>query len=126
MTVTPENDRLHALDAVRAIALLLGIGLHGTMSFMMPVPAADNSQSATLAVGFYVIHMFRMSAFYLIAGFFARMVVERRGVEAFVRDRSKRIVIPMVGFWPLMLSLLAPVLIWGSAKTFPDGPPAAF
>lgn len=34
-TATPE--RLHALDAVRAIALLLGIVPHGTMSFMPAV-----------------------------------------------------------------------------------------
>ena len=88
MNTHPE--RLHALDAVRAAALLLGIVLHATMSFFLPIPTADVSQSATLTVAFYAIHIFRMSAFYLIAGFFARMVVERRGVAQFVRDRSRR------------------------------------
>ena len=121
--MTAEIDRLHALDAVRVIALLLGIVLHGAMSFMMPIPALDSSQSTTLAVAFYVIHIFRMSAFYLIAGFFARMVVERRGVEAFIKDRAKRIVIPMIGLWPVLLALIVPVIIWGTAKTFPEGPP---
>jgi len=121
--MTAEIDRLHALDAVRVIALLLGIVLHGAMSFMMPIPALDSSQSTTLAVAFYVIHIFRMSAFYLIAGFFARMVVERRGVEAFIKDRAKRIVIPMIGLWPVLLALIVPVIIWGTTKTFPEGPP---
>lgn len=121
--MTSQNDRLHGLDAVRAIALLLGIVLHATMSFMMPIPARDSSQSVTLAVAFYVIHIFRMSAFYLIAGFFARMVIERRGLKAFIKDRARRIVIPMIGFWPVLMILLVPTIIWGVTKTFPDGAP---
>ena len=42
--------------------------------------------------------MFRMSAFFLIAGFFARVLVERRGVKAFVKDRAKRVALPLVLF----------------------------
>ena len=42
--------------------------------------------------------MFRMSAFFLIAGFFARVLVERRGVKAFVKDRAKRVAVPLVLF----------------------------
>ncbi|MEZ5312488.1 MAG: hypothetical protein R2862_01990 [Thermoanaerobaculia bacterium] len=64
------------------LALLLGIVLHATMSFFFFLPAQDVSQSTTLAVTFYVIHIFRMSVFYLIAGFFARLVFHRRGARA--------------------------------------------
>jgi hypothetical protein len=42
--------------------------------------------------------MFRMSAFFLIAGFFARVLVERRGAKAFIRDRAKRVALPLVLF----------------------------
>ncbi len=80
---TRTQDRFHALDAARAFALLLGILLHATMSFFLPIPAQDNSQSATLGVAFYVIHTFHMSLFFLIAGFFAHLVFHRRGVRAF-------------------------------------------
>ena len=34
-----QNDRFHALDAARGFALLLGIVLHATMSFFLPIPA---------------------------------------------------------------------------------------
>ena len=34
-----NQERLHALDAVRAFALLSGIVLHATMSFFLPIPA---------------------------------------------------------------------------------------
>lgn len=121
-----ENDRLHALDAVRAIALLLGIVLHATMSFMMPLPILDNSQSSTLSVLFYVIHMFRMGAFYLIAGLFARMLIQRKGVKAFAKDRWRRIIIPMAGSWPILLLLLVPTILWGVSKTFLEGAPEGY
>ena len=36
--VAPAPERLHALDAVRGFALLLGIVLHATLSFL-PTPS---------------------------------------------------------------------------------------
>ncbi|MDP3518485.1 MAG: acyltransferase family protein [Pseudohongiella sp.] len=110
--------RLHALDAVRASALLLGIVLHATMSFFLPIPAMDVSQSSTLAVLFYVIHMFRMSLFFLIAGFFAHMVFHRRGARAFMHDRFKRITLPMLIGWVIVSPLLGVIVIWGLIRTF--------
>ena len=96
-TENPSLDgRLHALDAARAFALLLGIVLHATMSFFMFIPVQDPSQSTTLAVTFYVIHVFRMSLFFLLAGFFAHLVLHRRGTRAFAKDRAKRILVPMI------------------------------
>lgn len=118
------QDRFHALDAARAFALLLGIVLHATMSFFLPIPAQDSSQSATLAVTFYVIHTFRMSLFFLIAGFFAHLVFHRRGARAFAKDRAKRVVVPMTVGWILLAPPIVAILVWGLARSFPDGPPA--
>ena len=106
------NERFHSLDAARVVALLLGIVLHATMSFFLVVPARDSSQSLTLAVTFYVIHVFRMSLFYLIAGFFAHLAFHRRGARAFLKDRFKRIVVPMTAGW----LLLAPLTIAASSS----------
>ena len=52
---------------------------------------------------YYVIHMFRMSAFFLMAGFFGRMLVERRGATGFVKDRLKRVAVPLFLFGPVVL-----------------------
>jgi peptidoglycan/LPS O-acetylase OafA/YrhL len=103
------TDRLHALDAVRAYALLLGVVLHSVAGFLhdFPIPAWVDTPSTTAAVIYYVIHVFRMSAFFLMAGFFARMIVERRGVKAFVKDRAKRIGIPLFLFGPVTLILMS-------------------
>lgn len=94
-------DRLHALDAVRAYALLLGVVLHGAAAFLagFPVPMwFDTPSEVGAPVIYYTIHMFRMSAFFLIAGFFARMLVERRGEKGFIKDRAKRVALPLVVF----------------------------
>jgi glucans biosynthesis protein C len=103
------TTRIHGLDAVRGGALLLGVLLHATMSFLPgpPLwPVADAARSTTLSVTFFVIHIMRMAVFFLIAGFFGRMLVERKGVKAFVADRACRIGVPLIVGWPIMLSAI--------------------
>lgn len=102
------TDRLHALDAVRAYALLLGVVLHSVAGFLQDFPVAAwlDTPSTTAAIIYYCIHVFRMSAFFLMAGFFARMVVERRGVKAFALDRGKRIALPLFVMGPIVMLLI--------------------
>ncbi len=95
----PVAERIHAMDAVRAFALVLGVFLHATISFFPPAPVtvwpvADSTSSHSLALGFYVIHMFRMLLFFLLAGYFARLLLLRDGVAGFSRDRMRRVVVP--------------------------------
>ena len=119
------SDRHHALDAVRALALLAGIVLHASMSFFLPIPVRDVSPSTALAVGFYVIHAFRMSLFFLIAGFFGRLLLERRGARGFVKDRAKRILVPMVVGWAVLAPAIIAILAKGYERTMADAPPVA-
>ncbi len=121
---TTAPDRFHALDAARAFALLLGIVLHATMSFFLSLPARDRSESVVLAVAFYVIHTFRMSLFYVIAGFFGHLVFHRLGVRAFVEDRAKRVLVPLTAGWLILAPPTIAALAWGLSRTFPDVPPA--
>lgn len=113
-----SQERLHALDAVRGFALLLGILLHASMSFILPIPALDVSQSATLGTMTYVIHIFRMPVFYLLAGFFAHMAFHRKGARGFVADRAKRIGIPLLAGWVVLVPLTIAITIWGLTRTF--------
>ena len=124
---TPE--RLHALDAVRGYALLLGIILHATMSFL-PTPTrvwiiSDSHPSISLGVLFFAIHVFRMTTFFVIAGFFAHLSFHRRGAWGFVKDRLQRIALPLAIGWPILFTVMGMVVFW--AATFPDGgrPPGA-
>ena len=81
------HDRLHALDAVRAFALLLGVVFHAGFSFipgMIPGMWAmtDTSPSTAISVLLFTSHIFRMSLFFFVAGFFARHAVPARAARA--------------------------------------------
>jgi peptidoglycan/LPS O-acetylase OafA/YrhL len=115
-----SQERLHALDAVRGFALLLGIVFHATLSFL-PTPhgvpiwiVMDSRRSLVLAATFHVLHIFRMSTFFLVAGFFAHMSFHRKGLRGFVRDRAKRIAVPLVVGWPFLFGAIVAASIWGA------------
>ncbi|MDB5469634.1 MAG: hypothetical protein JWR84_1194 [Caulobacter sp.] len=114
MTPAP-TERLHALDAVRGFALLLGVAFHATLSFL-PGPQAwivmDDQRSEVMAITFFTLHIFRMTVFFLIAGYFGRLLLERRGLKGFVIDRAKRIAAPLSIFWPLVLMAFIAVVVW--------------
>jgi ABC-type multidrug transport system ATPase subunit/peptidoglycan/LPS O-acetylase OafA/YrhL len=112
-----NQERLHALDAVRALALLSGIVLHATMSFFLPIPAHDVSQSATLNVVFFLIHTWRMTTFFIVAGLFARLVIARRGTRGFIADRAKRILVPLLVGWIILIPLTIGAVIWGVTRS---------
>jgi glucans biosynthesis protein C len=115
---SPAPERLHALDAVRGFAMLLGIIFHATISFV-PSPAKiwiveDSHRSTALAVLFFITHVFRMTTFFLIAGFFAHMSFHRRGAKAFIRDRLKRIALPLLVGWPLAFAAIFAIVGWAA------------
>jgi len=74
-------QRLHHLDAARAVLLLLGIPFHvGTTATMILSPGLPAwMANPVLGVGLSFIHSFRMSAFFILAGYFSGMASARRG-----------------------------------------------
>jgi peptidoglycan/LPS O-acetylase OafA/YrhL len=122
---TDASGRYHALDALRATALLLGVALHAALSYIpgdqVGWAVQDRSANDLFGVGVLVVHAFRLPVFFLLAGFFARLVVQRRGTGAFVRDRLVRILVPLVLGWLLVESFVAFAWIWGR---FMHGDPA--
>jgi glucan biosynthesis protein C len=110
-----SSDRLHALDAVRGFALLLGVALHGAQPYVAGIPWVTAEPPSTLVAGlWYTIHLFRMPLFFLIAGFFGRSVLERRGTLGFINDRSRRILIPLVVGLPVIMLVTALAYVLGA------------
>src|SRR5688572_1953162 len=115
-----EQPRLHSLDAVRAAALLLGICLHACLSFVPGVgpdlwPISDIHKSTTLSVTMFVIHVFRMSVFFLIAGLLTRALFHRKGAAAFFRNRATRILAPLVLGWVVCFVSIVGIVLWALA-----------
>ncbi len=123
-----RTERLHGLDGLRGAALLLGVVLHATLSFF---PAqiwivADDQKSVWASGLFFVIHLFRMGSFFLIAGLFAHLMLKRRGAAGFLKNRLTRIAGPLAAFWGPVLAGIVAVLIWNASLmglTAADAPP---
>lgn len=125
--IATSSERMHALDAVRGFALLLGVVFHTTISFLPGFPPGiwainDNSPSEALGLFGFVAHSFRMTLFFLIAGFFAHLVFHRKGASRFWGDRSKRILVPMIVGWMVLFPAFMLVWGWGRSVQFPDAP----
>ena len=73
---------------------------------------------------FHFIHAWRMPIFFLLAGFFAHLVLDRRGMRYFLKDRGVRIGLPLVFFAPL-IAISVP-LIWSYGLTGQFTDPTGF
>ena len=127
MYQTPEK-RFHALDTVRACALLAGIVLHAIMPFLpgfreIGWPISDTSTSAGIGILYFVIHIFRMTLFFIIAGFFARVLHQRLGTKGLLVNRLKRIGLPMIAAFMFVMPLSIIPFIWAARQLGIQGPP---
>ena len=97
------SERIHGLDSLRAILMMLGVVIHSALAYFPPEdeawPFQDphvGSEWSYLIVEF--IHLFRMPAFFLLSGFFGALLWIRRGRSKMVRNRIVRIVLPLLVF----------------------------
>ena len=100
------GDRVHYLDNLRAVAMLAGVVFHAALAYspvMRPIwPAADAGGSPIVDAVAWFMHLFRMPLFFVVAGFFAALLVARRGLGGLFRNRCARVLLPLLLFLPLV------------------------
>ncbi|MFK7834220.1 MAG: acyltransferase family protein [Winogradskyella sp.] len=107
-----RTERLHALDSLRAIMMLLGVVLHSVITYIGGEPYAawrirdPNNFNTNLELVNAFIHVFRMPIFMLVAGFFAALLFYERGTRQMFKNRMRRITYPFIVF---LLILFVPV-----------------
>lgn len=107
-----RTERLHALDSLRAIMMLLGVVLHSVITYIGGEPYAawrirdPNNFNINLEWVNAFIHVFRMPIFMLVAGFFAALLFYERGTRQMFKNRMSRITYPFLVF---LLILFVPV-----------------
>lgn len=94
-----NGQRIHGIDALRAIAMLLGVIFHSALAYKVEEHAAKQPHdlqfnSWLFDLGTFFIHSFRMPLFFLIAGYFCRFLYYKVGEQKFVSHRWKRVGIP--------------------------------
>jgi peptidoglycan/LPS O-acetylase OafA/YrhL len=117
-----REERLHALDNLRAVAMLLGIVLHAALSFMtLPIPwiVRDVGCSFSFDIIVGVIHGFRMQLFFFLGGFFGHLLCQRLGTKDFLRQRWNRIGVPFFMGMVTLVPLIIVVWGWSEMRTTP-------
>ena len=105
----PAAVRIHGLDALRGVLMMLGILLHCALAYMpeSPWPFVDwTTSSGELSLITDGVHMFRMPAFFLLSGFFGALLWQRRGPKAMLKNRVARIVLPFAVFVVLLSQVI--------------------
>ncbi len=99
--------RQPGLDVVRASAMLLGVAFHAAWAYVPDIApwyvVADQSSHPAFVFFTSAVHAFRMEVFFTLAGYFSHLLLERRGVGGFVRDRARRLVVPFVVALPFTI-----------------------
>ena len=97
--------------------MFLGIVLHAALPYMTSSDRAnwgivDPSQDATLTTFVLWVHAYRMELFFMISGFFSCMVLRYRDNRYFILQRVKKLLVPFLCWWPLMLVSIEAVLVY--------------
>jgi glucan biosynthesis protein C len=108
----PVGSRYHALDALRAAMMFLGIYLHAAAAYSPHGDWHIKPPQVTTALDYTIawIHVFRMPVFYVMAGFFAALLLARYGLARAAQNRFVRIAVPLVVGCILLYPVLAFVL----------------
>lgn len=118
MTSERSQERLHYMDHLRALAMLAGVLFHAALAHSPLMssyfPTADRQSSPWVDAVVWGSHLARMPLFFLIAGFFAAWLIERRGQSGLFRQRVRRIALPLVVAWPLVNWALTESTVWAA------------
>jgi peptidoglycan/LPS O-acetylase OafA/YrhL len=120
------DARLPGLDAARALAVGLVIGVHALLPFMQtPVGWAirDEPRHELVDLTVWVARSFVIPAFFWLSGFLSRAAIESRGLAGFVRQRMARVGVPfLLLVWPNSLALGA---LWDRGRALQPRPAVA-
>lgn len=83
--------------------MLLGLVLHSAVFTATYAPVRTEFGEGILYLIYDFIHTFRMPAFFLISGFFSALLYEKYGAGGLLSNRAKRVLLPLLIFWPLVV-----------------------
>jgi glucans biosynthesis protein C len=121
-----DEPRFHYMDNLRALAMLAGVFFHAGLAYSVLLhsfwPTADVGRSVGVDIVAWFSHLFRMPLFFLVAGFFAALLVAKRGIGGMLRNRFARVLLPFILFWPIIYLVMG-WLISNAANNMENLPP---
>ncbi len=85
-TLPYKTERLHSLDSLRVIMMLLGLVIHSSITYGLfeyggAWPLKDPSSNSMINdLIVFFIHSFRMQIFFVVSGFFGAMLLALGGI----------------------------------------------
>lgn len=128
--ISRTSQRFNALDNLRSLLALLGIPYHVVFFLFNGEMLSEGIQrfwqahhlSITLhqhhAIFFFVmnyIHVFRMPTFFLLAGFFAHYIYEKKSALYFLKNRLVRVGLPFCFYFVCLIPLFL-LKVWVYAE----------
>jgi peptidoglycan/LPS O-acetylase OafA/YrhL len=90
--------------------MIAGVVFHASLAYSPLMHnfwlTAESQQSPWIDVVAWFSHLFRMTVFFVISGFFVHLLLEKRGIKGMLKNRMNRIFVPFVVFLPLVLVAL--------------------
>ena len=126
-----RTERLHGLDSLRAIMMLLGLVLHsaityGTIPYGEAWPLKDpDTTNIMFDLSVVYIHTFRMPVFFIIAGFFGALLFYERSPRKMLNNRIKRIVFSFIVFVILLWPFVVFAIVFSTAAFAGEAAPLA-
>jgi len=124
------QNRVHYMDNLRALAMLAGILFHASLAYSPMLHffwlTADSGSSKSIDVIAWFSHLFRMPLFFMIAGFFAMLLIEKRGAMGMLGNRAMRVLFPLAMFLPLVLMLIVAGINWAGSHVEQQSPALAY
>jgi glucan biosynthesis protein C len=108
------NTRLYSIDTLRALAMLLGVVLHASLTYKAGRQFNTWIIDPDYNSWFYdwlcfTINSFRMQLFFLLAGFFGALSIRKQSVRNFLVGRGRRLLLPLlVAMFTILPLTLAP------------------
>jgi glucans biosynthesis protein C len=103
-TTTVPHERLPALDALRALAMLSVVSFHALQVALQHRTLEMDSQLGA-QIYLWATHAWRMPVFFLISGFFTELLIDRRGVKRAWDNRRQRLLYPLAASLVVILPL---------------------
>ena len=118
--------RYYGLDALRGVMMMLGIVLHAANFYLaapppiFPIPS-DRNNSLFFDLLFHFIHQFRMPTFFVLAGFFSALLVEKRGLWGTYKDCPAKVGRTADGIWHIFNSATGKIVNAAKVQTWSMG-----
>lgn len=101
----------YGLDTLRALMMLLGIFIHAALfvNYTHLTYKSIHGNSDLIAMSVHFLTLFRMECFFILCGFLACMIFEKKDKKYFLKNRFDRVALPLISSF--LIFLLVPMLI---------------